>query len=78
MCKAIKIITVKEHIFRKEQSVDMKDRIYKIAVALIIIIYIVSPFDFPGPVDDIIVAVIGSVIEYRLGHKTDKDDENDK
>ena len=30
------------------------------------VIYFISPFDFPGPIDDLIVALLTALIQWRL------------
>lgn len=47
----------------------------RIIVILLIVAYIINPFDFPGPIDDIIVSVIGLAIESKIGCKDKKDKE---
>lgn len=40
---------------------------WKVVIAVIVVGYIFSPIDLvPGPIDDVIVALIGSVVELRL------------
>lgn len=40
---------------------------WKVVIAVIIVGYIFSPVDLvPGPIDDLIVALIGGAVELRL------------
>ncbi|MCR5099869.1 MAG: hypothetical protein K6B41_00785 [Butyrivibrio sp.] len=46
----------------------MSDSLKKKIILAIVLIYFISPVDaFPGPVDDIIVAVIGALFSAPLG-----------
>ena len=41
----------------------------KIIVILIAVIYIISPVDgMPGPIDDIIVALVGIIMSKKIGN----------
>lgn len=55
----------------------MNDKNKRVFIAIVVLAYIISPFDFPGPIDDIIVALIGSLLEYKINQriKGDKEDE---
>lgn len=44
-------------------------KIGKIIVILIAVIYIISPVDgMPGPIDDIIVALLGIIMSKKIGN----------
>ncbi len=44
-------------------------KIGKIIVILIAVIYIISPVDgMPGPIDDIIVALVGIIMSKKIGN----------
>lgn len=46
------------------------DNILKILVLVIVLIYMVSPVDaVPGPIDDVIVLLLGFVVNHRIANK---------
>lgn len=46
--------------------------ILKVLVLAAILLYVLSPADIvPGPIDDVIVILMGLIVDYRLPHPED-------
>jgi len=54
---------------RMEDDVMEKEKIIKLVVLGLVIAYVVSPVDFmPGPIDDVIVLLMGAAVNrHRIG-----------
>ncbi|MDO5150726.1 MAG: hypothetical protein ACI4KB_11785 [Oscillospiraceae bacterium] len=49
-----------------------QEKLKRILIAVIVVIYILNPVDFPGPIDDIIVTIVGAALEVNLSKKNNK------
>ena len=47
----------------------MKERFWKVVIAVTVGLYIISPDLFPGPIDDAIILVLGCFMNQRLKMK---------
>lgn len=61
----------------------MNNKVAKTVLIIIMLIYILSPVDaMPGPIDDLVVLLLGYIAQNRLGRKTETveivDDEEEK
>ncbi len=44
----------------------LKNKLFGVLILIAVIVYVISPLDFvPGPIDDVIVAVIGVALSKR-------------
>ena len=44
----------------------MGDRVYRILITIFVIAYAILPDPVPGPIDDIIVIIIGHILKQRV------------